>query len=171
MEYREIGFITGAHGVNGEVKVIPLTDDPYRYDILKWVYIDVNNSLKKYVVESVKYHKKLVIVKINGINDMDTAKTFRNCYLKVNRQNVVKLPADSYFISDILNCDVLECNGNMLGKIIDVIKTGSNDVYIVEGKDKKEILIPALKSIVKEISIDEGKIVVSLPKGLIQSEI
>lgn len=170
-DYLEIGKIANTHGVKGELKVIPLTDNPERYDVLKWVYVGGENNLEKYDIENVKYTKGMVIVKFKEVNDMDSAERLKGLYLKVDRKNAVKLPKDAFFICDLIECDVYEGNGNNLGKIKDVLKTGSNDVYLVKDENNREILIPALKSVVTEVSIENKKIVVKLPEGLVDNEI
>lgn len=170
-DYLEIGKIANTHGIKGELKIIPLTDDPQRYSKLKTVFIERNNALESFTVEGVKYLKSMVVVKIKEINDMESAERLKGLLLKVDRKNAVKLPKDSYFICDLIDCEVYdEISGN-LGKIKDILKTGSNDVYIVRDENDKEILIPALKSVVKEVSLENKVIKVVLPKGLVDNEV
>jgi 16S rRNA processing protein RimM len=146
---------------------LPLTDNHERYDSLQWVYIEKDNKLEKYHVENIRHFNKFVLVKFKEVNDISHAESLRELYLKVDRENAVKLPEGRFFISDLIECRVFEEDGNILGKLTDVIQTGSNDVYVVMGENKREILIPALKSVVKEINIEAGEIIVSLPEGLI----
>lgn len=171
IDYLEIGKIINTHGVRGNVKVIPLTDNPRRYEDLKWVYLDKKGVLEKYYIENVKYHKNFVIVKLKGVDNMQEAEGLKGMYLKVDRENAVKLPEDSYFICDLVGCSVYEKNGNILGVLREVIKTGANDVFLVEGQDGKEILIPALKKVVKNVLLEDRKIIVALPEGLMENEI
>lgn len=171
IEILDIGKIVNTHGVKGEVKVMPFTDDQERYSDLKWVYTEKDNKLEKLYIQSVKYLKQMVIVRFKGIDDMTAAEALKGAVLKVDRENAVKLPKDSFFICDIIGLNVQDDAGKSLGILKDVIKTGSNDVYVVKGEDQKEILVPALKSVVKEISIEDKRIVVSLPEGLIEDEI
>lgn len=171
IEYLEVGKIVNTHGVRGEIKVMPLTDNPERFKDLNWVYIEVNSQLKKFNIKGVKFFKSMILLKLEGIDDVDSASSLRNSYLKVDREHAVKLPDNSYFICDIIDCEVYEDNGNMLGLLKDVINTGSNDVYVVKKDGTKDILIPALKSVVKSISLDERKITVTLPEGLIDNEV
>lgn len=170
-DFLEIGKIANSHGVKGEVKIIPLTDNPERYNDLEWVYIDKEPGLQKYDIEGVKYFKGFVILKLKGINSIDDAEKLKGLFLKINRENAVRLPEHCYFICDLIGCEVFEENGSRLGELKNVIGTGSNDVYIVKDEKGKEILIPALKSVVELICIEDKKIVVSLPKGLIDDEI
>lgn len=170
-EYLEIGKVANTHGVKGELKIISLTDDPGRFNKLKWVYVDKKGSMEKYDIEYVKFFKNFVIVKFKGLDDMAIAEGFKGLYLKVDRKNAVKLPKDSYFICDLIGCEVFDEASNKLGILKDILKTGSNDVYIVGEENQEEILIPALKEVVKKISIEERKVIVSLPEGLVDHEI
>jgi 16S rRNA processing protein RimM len=166
LEYLNIGQIVNTHGINGDVKVYPLTDDVKRFSKLKEAYIESKGEMTKYMVESVKYQKNMVILKLKGVDTMNEAEKLRQLYLKVGRWDAVKLPKDTFFICDIVDSEVFDIEGKLLGKLTDVLETGSNDVYVVktEGKD---LLIPALKSVVKEIDLQSKKIVVELPEGLI----
>lgn len=170
-EYLEVGKIVNTHGIKGEIKVIPLTDDPQRFKKLKKVFIDKAGSIEKVSIEDVKFQKNTVILKLKGIDDLTTAETLKDLYLKVDRQDAIKLPKDSFFVCDLIGCEVFDEKGKSLGILKDILKTGSNDVYSVGRENEKEILIPALKSVVKEIIIEDKKIIVSLPKGLIDDEV
>ncbi|MCX7746520.1 MAG: ribosome maturation factor RimM [Clostridia bacterium] len=170
-QYLEIGKIVNTHGIKGEVKVIPLTDDPTRFEDLDTVLIEKNNSLTKMEIQNVKYFKSFVILKFEGISDMNTAETLKDLFIKIDRKDAVKLPEGSYFVFDILNSEVFEENGNRLGILTDILETGSNDVYVVKNETGREILIPALKSVVKEISIEKKTMIVTLPEGLVDDEI
>jgi 16S rRNA processing protein RimM len=167
LKYLNVGQLVNTHGIKGELKAVPLTDDPQRFLDLEWVYIDKKGTLEKYFINNVKFFKNLVILKFKGVDDMDAAEKLKGYYLKIDRENAVKLPEDSFFIADIIGMQVYDESNELLGELTDVIQTGSNDVYIVKNKAGKEILIPALKSVVQEISIDNGRISVILPKGLL----
>ncbi len=169
-QYLQVGKILTTHGVRGEVKVMPLTDDPKRFDRLKWVYIERDGDQKRYDIERVRYHKNSVIVKFKGIDDMNAAEALKDLFLEVDRRNAVKLPKDTFFICDIIGCEVYDSMRGRLGTVKNVLSTGSNDVYVVEAEDKKEILIPALKSVVTSVNIEERKITVILPEGLLDDE-
>lgn len=162
-EFFNVGQIVNTHGVKGEVKVYPLTDDVNRFDDLKEVLIDD----KKAVIEWVKYQKDRVIVKIKGIDTMNDAEKLKQKYIRVTRENAVELPEDTYFISDLIGCKVSDTDGFDYGNVYDVIQTGSNDVYWVKGN--KEILVPVLKEIVLDINIGEKKIIIK-PSGEWQDE-
>lgn len=166
LEYISIGQIVNTYGVKGELKVYPLTNDIRRFDKVKIVYIEENQGLYKYEIQHIKYLNNIVIVKFKNVEDIESAEKFRNKYIKVHRNDAVKLPEDSFFVCDIIGADVFNLDGELLGKVYDVIQTGSNDVFVVKTEDK-EILIPALKTIFKEIDIIKGRMVVELPEGLI----
>lgn len=167
LEYLIVGQLINTHGVKGELKATSQTDDPQRFKKLKWVYIDKNGIMEKYDINGVKFFKQFVIIKFQGVDSIEEAEKLKGFYIKVDRANAVKLPENSFFISDIIGLKVYDENNQLLGELKDVIQTGSNDVYVVRDSDSKEILIPALKSVVKEVSIEEGKISVILPKGLL----
>jgi len=179
MDYLQIGKIVNTHGVRGEIKVIPLTDNPDRYNGMKKVYVEKNGSLELFDIESVKFSRGFVILKLKGIGNMDAAESLVDAFLVVDRKDAVKLPKDSYFICDIIGLDVYDENDAFLGKVAEVLSTGSNDVYVVRnektgdphGKKRKDILIPALKSVVVDISIEKGTMKVVIPEGLIDDEI
>lgn len=166
LEYLSIGQIVNTHGVKGEIKVYPLTDDITRFEKLKDVYIEAKGEMKKYSVANVKYQNNTVLMKLDGIDTMNDAEKLRELYLKVGRWDAVPLPKDTFFICDIIESEVYDVNIGLIGKLTDVLQTGSNDVYVVK-QDKKEILIPALKAVVKEIDLKNKKITVDLPEGLI----
>ncbi len=170
-KYLQIGKIANTHGVRGEIKVVPLTDDPSRYETLDWVYIDKNGKLEKTVIEGVKYFKGFVILKLKGLDNPEEAEKLKNMFLLIDRENAVKLPKDSYFVCDLIGCEVFNEQGIKLGVLSSVLETGSNDVYIVKGEGKKEILVPALKSVVLEISVKDRFIKVKLPEGLVDDEV
>ncbi len=171
IEYLQIGKIVNVHGVRGEVKLIPLTDDPSRFDELEWVYVEKCGSVEKHSVNSVKYLKGSVIMKLGGIDTVEAAEALRDCFIVVDRAHAVKLPENTYFICDIIGCTVYDENNNALGELTDVLKTGSNDVYVIKNSSKADVLLPALKSVVKSVAPEEKRINVVVPKGLLEDEV
>lgn len=153
-EFLSIGQIINTHGLKGELKIYPLTDDMRRYRKLDSVFID---GIERKILWC-KLQSNLVILKIEGIDTVEDAIKYKNKYIYVNRKDAVELPLGNYFIADIIGCNVIDENGINLGLLADVIKTGSNDVYLVKGA--QELLIPALKSIVVSIDVINQKIVV-----------
>lgn len=171
VKYLQIGKIVNTHGVRGEVKLIPLTDDPRRFDELEWVYIEKEGMMNMHTIQQVKYTKGFVMIKFSGMESPDEANQYRDCFVLVDRKNAVKLPEDSFFICDLLGCNVFDEKGALLGELADVMQTGSNDVYIVRNASGKEILLPALKSVVRSISPENKRIDVVIPKGLLDDEV
>ena len=130
--FLEVGKITGVHGLKGSFKVIPLTDDPERFKALKYVYVENNGVMERHNIEETRLARKHVIVKFRGIDNVSDAENFRDKYILVDRENAVRLPENSFFICDIIGCDVYDETKSLLGKVTDVLHTGSNDVYVVK---------------------------------------
>ena len=166
-EYLEIGQIVNTSGLKGFLKVIPLTDDITRFEDLKTVYIQEKKDLVEFKIQDVKYSKNMVLLKLEGIDDIGEAEKFKNFYIKINRKDAVELEEDSYFIVDIIGCKVFTDENEFLGKVIDVFQTGSNDVYTVKNNEDKEILLPAIEDVIKNVNIENKKIVIHLMEGLI----
>lgn len=170
-EYLQIGKIVNTHGVKGEVRLIPLTNDPHRFDELEWIYVEKGIEKIKYTIKDVKYTKGSVVLKLSGIDTMEAAQALRDCFVVVDRSHAVKLPEDSFFICDILGSTVIDENEKVLGQLVDILQTGSNDVYIIKNETGKELLLPALKSVVRKISPEQQRIDVTVPKGLFEDEV
>lgn len=166
LEYISIGQIVNTHGVRGEVKVYPLTDNIERFDKVDHVYIEEGKQLVTLNITNVKYLKNMAVIKFKGIDNAESAEKLRNKYIKVHRNNTVKLPDDTFLICDLIGHQVFNEAGEYLGKVVDVLQTGSNDVFVVKSEDK-EILIPGLKSIFKSIDVENGRMIVELPEGLV----
>lgn len=166
-QYFEIGQIVTTNGVKGFVKVKPFTDDIKRFSKLKTVFIVRNKELIEFEIQEVKYLNTMVLLKLKGIDSIEDAEQYRNCYLKIHRKDAVKLPKNSYFIVDLIGCEVYSDEDEYLGNVEDVFSTGSNDVYVVRNEIGKQILIPAISSVIKNIDINAKKIVVKLIEGLL----
>lgn len=162
-ELFKIGQIINTHGIKGEVKVYPLTDDVQKFKKYKSVLV----GGKETNILGVKFQKDRVILKLEGIDDMNTAETYKQKYIEVPRENEESLPEDTYYVSDLKECFVYDTDNNNLGKVYDVISTKNNDVYWI--KQPKEILIPVLRDIVLDVNIDEKKILIR-PVGEWQDE-
>lgn len=163
----EIGQIVNSYGIKGFFKVVPLTDDMTRFEKLESIYIEKNKTLETKIIEQVKYHKNLVLLKVKGIDDIDQALVYKNCYIKIDRKDAVELPEDSYFIIDLIGVEVYTQEEELLGSIVDVFPTGSNDVYVVKDKLGKQVLLPAIGEVIKQVDITNKKMIVALIKGLI----
>ena len=156
-----IGKISAPHGVRGEVRIVPLTDFPERFENLKTVFLEDDSKME---LESVKFSNKFIIAKFKNINSRNDIEIFNGKLLMLNRSDIPSLPEGEYYNFDIIGLEVIDDKGSKLGKITEVLKTGSNDVYVVEGK--KQILEPALKKVVKEINLVDGFMKVELLEEL-----
>ena len=165
-KYLEIGQIVNTFGIKGMVKVKPFTDDITRFDRLEKVYIKNKDSKKEYEIEEVKYHKNMVMIKFKGIENPDDANLLRGSYLLVDRANEEPLEEGVYYIVDLIGLDVYTDEGILLGTLKDIFNTGSNDIYEVKDELGKQILLPAIADVIKEIDLENKKIIVHLLKGL-----
>ncbi len=159
----EIGQIVNTHGLRGDLKVMPWCDDPEIFDELAYVIIDG----EEYDIEKSRMQKNMVLLKLAGIDDINDAEKYRNKILTVPREELGDLPDGTYYICDLLGCNVTTDEGRDLGEIKDIIKTGSNDVYVVEDGSGKQVLIPVIDEVVLSVDVDEKKIVIKPLKGLI----
>ena len=166
-KYLEIGQIVNTFGIKGQVKIVPFTDDITRFDELKEIYVEKKNELKLFQIEQVNYKKNMVILKLKGIETVEEAEKLRNCYLKIDRKDAKKLPKDTYFIVDLVGLDVYTDEGKLLGKVDDIYNAGSSDIYVVKDELGKQILLPAIKDVLKEVDLENKKIIVHLIKGLV----
>ena len=166
-EYFEIGQIVNTTGLKGVIKVKPFTDDITRFESLKTIYISMKNELKEFVIEQVRYNKNMVLLKLKGIDTIEEAEKYRNLYLKIHRKDAGELEENTYFIADILGCKVYTEQNEDLGTLIDIFPTGSNDVYVVKNEEGKQVLLPAIKEVIKKVDIENRLIRVHLLEGLI----
>lgn len=162
----QVGIITSTHGIRGEVKVFPTTDDVNRFKKLKQVILDTGKEKIDLEIAGVKFFKNMVILKFKGIDDINDVQKYCKMSLFVTRENAVRLEKDEYFIADLIGLTVLSDEEEILGTMKDVLQTGANDVYVVKQEDGEELLIPAIKQCVKEVDIEAGRIVVHLLDGL-----
>ena len=140
-----VGVITATHGIRGEVKVFPTTDDAARFKKLKKCILDTGSGQLELEIESVKFFKQYVILKFKGYDNINDVEPYRKKDLLVTRENAVKLKKNENFIVDLIGLDVVTDEGSHFGTIKDVLQTGANDVYVIEGDDGKEYLFPAIK--------------------------
>ncbi len=167
MEYLEIGQIVNTNGLKGLLVVNPFTDDIRRFENLETIYIVYNKQLIEKKITDVKYKKNQVLLKLSGIDTIEEAEKFRECYLKIDRKDAIKLPKDTYFIVDLIGLEVYTVDNGFLGKIDDIFQTGSNDVYVIKDELGKQILLPAISEVVKKVDIDNKKMIVKLIPGII----
>lgn len=159
----EIGKIVNTHGLRGDVKIMPWCDDPSVFDELAYVCIGED----EFEIEKSRVHKNMVILKLDGIDDINTAERYRNKVLTVPREELGDLPEGTYYICDLLGCEVVTADGRVLGKIEDIIKTGSNDVYDVRNAEGVQTLIPVIDEVVKSVDTEGKRIVIEPLKGML----
>lgn len=165
MQYTAIGKIISTHGIKGEVKLYPLTDDIRRFDTLVLAYI--GEEKLKVNVSGVKYNKNVPIIRFDEFNNINQVLQFKDEYLYVDDENLVELDEDEYFIFDLVDCTVEDMKGNYIGILKDIINNPSNDVYVIHDGNK-EYLIPAIKEFVKEIDIDNKLVRIDPIEGMIE---
>ena len=163
----QVGIISSTHGVRGEVKVFPTTDDMKRFKKLKEVLLDTGKETLRLEIEGVKFFKQFVILKFKGYDNIDDIVKYRGKSLFVPRENAVKLQKDEYFIADLIGLKVVNEDGSFTGVLKDVMETGANDVYIVESQDGKEVLIPAIKDCILQVDFEKEQVLVHLLDGLL----
>lgn len=168
MEERlQVGIISSTHGVRGEVKVFPTTDDVKRFRRLKEVILDTGKETLVLEIEGVKFFKQFAILKFKGYDNINDIEKYRGKSLYVTRENAVRLKKDEYFIADLLGIKVLDEDGGELGVLQDVIETGANDVYQIRMSDGRELLLPAIKQCVLEVDVEAGFMKVHVLDGLL----
>ena len=166
-KYLEIGQIINTFGIKGMVKIKPFTENTKkRFDNLKKVYIKTKKEKKEYEIEEIKYHKEMVLAKFKGIETIEEAEKFRNSYLLINRENEKPLEKGTYYIVDMVGLEVYTDEGEKLGILDDIFNSGSSDIYVVKNELGKQILLPAIKEVIRNIDMENRKITVHLIKGL-----
>ena len=163
----QVGIITSTHGVRGEVKVYPTTDDPRRFRRLKEVVLDTGKEKMNLEIEGVKFFKQFVILKFKGLDNINDIEKYRQKSMYVTRKNAVRLQRDEYFIADLIGLKVQDEDGKELGTVKDVIETGANDVYEVEMADGKSLLLPAIKQCILNVDVENGTMQVYVLEGLL----
>lgn len=162
-----VGVITSTHGVHGEVKVFPTTDDANRFKKLKTVILDTGREQMTLNIESVKFFKNMVILKFKEFNDINDIEKYKGRDLLVRRDQAVKLGPDENFIVDLIGLKVITDEGDHFGTVKDVLQTGANDVYVIEHVSGKEYLFPAIKQCILDVDLDAGEMKVHILDGLL----
>ena len=163
----QVGVISSTHGIRGEVKVFPTTDDVKRFKKLKKVILDTGREHLPLEVESVKFFKQFAIVKFKGIDNINDIEKYKGKSLLVDRENAVKLRKDEYFIADMIGLQVYTEDGEAFGVLKDVLETGANDVYIIDSPKHGEVLVPAIKQCILDVDIKGQKMTIHLMEGLV----
>ena len=163
----QAGVITTTHGIRGEVKVFPTTDDVHRFEDLDSVLLDTGREYMELEIENVKYFKQYAILKFKGIDNINDIEKYKGRSLYVTRDQAIPLEEDEYYIADLMGLDIYLENGEKFGILKDVMETGANDVYIVETEEGKEVLIPAIHECVLDIDIEENRMEIHLMDWLL----
>lgn len=163
----KVGVITTTHGVRGEVKVYPTTDEPERFLDLDYVLLDTGKELRRLDIKNVRFFKNLVILKFDGIDNINDIEKYKGHDLWIPREEAQELDEDEYYIADLLGMKVLLEDGSEFGTLKDVMETGANDVYIVNSIEHGEVLLPAIKECILDVDIESGTMTVHLMKGLL----
>jgi len=166
-EFIIIGKVVSTQGNKGEVKVLPLTDSTDRFKNLITIFLKNNNSRTALNIEKIRIKEDMVILKLKDIENIEDAKMIVGSFLEVERENAIKLPKSTYFVFEIIGLEVYDETNIFLGKVENVISTGSNDVYIVKSKNKEGLYIPAIREIVKNIDLEKKRISIKMVDGLI----
>lgn len=165
LEYLRVGKIANTHGLKGEIKVIPTTDDVARFEDLTRAYIDTGRGRLEVEVTSVRYQPRFVLLKLKGYDDIDAVLPFKNRDLLVHREDAIELDENENFVGDLIGCEVVE-DERVIGTVKDVLFTGANDVYVVKKPDGKELLIPVIPQCVLDVDVEHEVIRVKLLEGL-----
>ncbi|KPJ86938.1 MAG: hypothetical protein AMS17_10235 [Spirochaetes bacterium DG_61] len=167
-DYLIIGKVCRPFGVAGELKVLPITDDMRRFGKLKFIYHKRGKSFTKIPIETVRYTKQSVILKLKDYNCRDSVAVFSGSYLYIDRENAIQIDEQSYYYYDLAGCIVVNNEGSVIGKVSDIINAGTCDVYVVSGIGEEEDhrFIPAVKEVVKKIDIKKKEITIDVIDGL-----
>lgn len=164
----QVGVISSTHGVRGEVKVFPTTDDVNRFKKLKKVILDTGKEQKELEIQGVKFFKQMVILKFKGIDNINDIEKYKGKSLYVTREHAVKLKKDEYFIADLIDMQVTLEDGTEFGTLTDVMKTGANDVYCIQTEKYGEVLVPAIGECICQVDVEARKMVIHLMPGLVE---
>ena len=163
----QVGVISSTHGVRGEVKVFPTTDDVTRFRQLKKVYLDTGREMLPLEIQNVKFFKQFAILKFKGIDNINDIQKYRGKSLMIDREDAVDLEEDEYFIADMIGMKVCTEDGSEFGTLKDVMETGANDVYIIDSLEHGEVLIPAIRECILDVDMDEERMTIHLMEGLV----
>ena len=164
-DYLQVGAVANTHGIKGELKIFPTTDDVKRFGKLKEVIMDTGRERLDLHVKGVRYQKNMVIIKFEEFDDINQVERYKGARLLVSRENAVKLKKGEHFIADMIGMSVVTDEGEKLGSLSDVMQTGANDVYIVE-YNGNELLLPAIKECILDIDDENRRITVHMMPGL-----
>ncbi|MDF2566567.1 MAG: rimM [Oscillospiraceae bacterium] len=167
--YLEIGKIVSTHGIHGEVRVQPWCNTPEFLTEFYFLYLD--RQKKRIEIERSRAQKNIVIMKIQGVDDIEQALALRNKIVYASREDM-ELEEGSYFIQDLIGIKVIDADNSekSYGTLTDVLQTGANDVYQITDENKKEVLIPAIADVVIKTDLENNQMVIRPLKGLFDDE-
>lgn len=165
-QFLQVGVISSTHGIRGEVKVFPTTDDPSRFKKLKKVLLDTGRERLELNVLSVRFFKQFVIVKFREFDNINDVEQYRGKSLLVSRGNAVKLEKDEYYIADLIDMEVYTDEGRF-GVLKDVMQTGANEVYIIDSDEHGEVLVPAIRQCILDVDVENNRMKIQLMEGLV----
>ncbi len=165
VDYFEIGHIDNTHALKGELKVKNYSNDRKRYEELKNILIDVHGKYEEYEIESVRYQKDIVLLKLKNVDTIEEAEKLKGLSIYIKREDAKKLDEDEHYIADLIGSEVYE-EDTFLGTLSDIFSAGAADVYVVKQKGKDDLLLPSLKSVILEINVEKKIIKVKVPEGL-----
>ena len=163
----KVGVITTTHGVRGEVKVFPTTDNAERFLELEYVLLDTGRELRRLDIKNVRFFKNLVILKFDGIDNINNIEKYKGKDLWIPREEAQELGEDEYYIADLQGLNVVLEDGTGFGTLRDVMETGANDVYIIDSNEHGEVLLPAIKECILDVDLEKNTMTVHLMKGLL----
>lgn len=167
-QFLQVGVISSTHGIRGEVKVYPTTDEKTRFQELKEVILDTGKEQMTLEIENVRYFKQMVILKFRGIDNINDIERYKGRPLLVCREDAVPLDENEYYIADLIGMDIVTEDGSFFGRLSDVMETGANDVYIIQTEKQGEVLIPAIRECILDVDPEKRQMKIHLMKGLIQ---
>ena len=164
----KVVVITTTHGVRGEVKVFPTTDDAERFLDIEYVLLDTGKELRRLNIQNVKFFKNLAILKFEGVDNINDIEKYKGKSLFVTRENAVELEEDEYYIGDLIGMEVYtDDSEERFGVLKDVMETGANEVYIITSENHGEVLLPAIHECILDIDVEAKKMKVHLMEGLL----
>jgi len=163
----KIGEIVNTHGIGGEVRVYPTTDDPSRFKLLDKITLKNALSETEARIERVRFHKQIVILKLKGVDDRTAAGKLKNFSIYIPDELALPLGENEYYARDLYGMSVVLEGGQRLGELSDILFTGANDVYVIKPLNGKEILIPAIENCVLDVDIGRRTMTVRLLEGLL----
>ena len=165
-EFISIGIVIKAHSIKGELQIFPLTDEPEQFSDLDTIYLNLSGKRKSYRVEKVRLTRNRVFLKLESINDRTTAQNLKGALIEIILTDLRELSNNEYFIFDLIGLKVKNLAGEFIGELIDVLTLPANDVYIINN-GKQEILIPAIRDVIKEINLEQGEMIIDPIDGLL----